>query len=241
MAPSSHANPAGAFAAPTFLRAAGAGTAVVVYQPGAAIFSQGDTADSVMYVQEGTVKLSVVSRYGKEAVLALMGPGAFLGEQALSGQLARVQTATAMTKATVLVVPKQEMVRLLRTQATLVDQFIAHMLSRNNRIQDDLAAQLLHNSEKRLARALLLLAGRGKADQADGVLPPVSQETLAEMIGSTRTRVNFFMMKFKKLGFIEDNGGLTVKQSLLTVIQSDGSRSREANSQSFQLGKIACD
>jgi CRP-like cAMP-binding protein len=210
-----------AFDADAFLRSAGVGKTIVTYQPTAVIFSQGDASDSVLYIQEGVVKLSVQSHGGKEAVLAMLGPGDFFGEQALAGHPVRLEAATAMTATTVLMVPKQQMIRLLHDQHALSDRFIAYMLARNSRIEADLVDQLFNSSEKRLARTLLLLARYGKPDQTHSVLPRISQETLAEMIGTTRSRVNFFMNKFKKLGFIEYNGGLKVNHSLLTVIVHD--------------------
>jgi CRP-like cAMP-binding protein len=210
-----------AFDVNAFLRSAGAGKTIVTYQPADVIFSQGDAADSVLYVQEGAVKLSVLSRGGKEAVVAMLGPGDFFGEPALTGHPVRLHAATAMTATKLLVVPKQRMVRLLHEQHALSDQFIAHMLARSIRIEEDLVDQLFNSSEKRLARALLLLARYGKPDQTHRVLPRISQETLAEMIGTTRSRVNFFMNRFKKLGFIEYNGGLKVNHSLLTVVLHD--------------------
>jgi CRP/FNR family transcriptional regulator, cyclic AMP receptor protein len=210
-----------AFDADAFLRSAGVGKTIVTYQPSDVIFSQGDASDSVLYIQEGTVKLSVQSHGGKEAVLAMLGPGDFFGEQALAGHPVRLEAATAMTATTVLMVPKQQMIRLLHNQAALSDRFITFMLARNSRIEADLVDQLFNSSEKRLARTLLLLARYGKPDETHRVLPRISQETLAEMIGTTRSRVNFFMNKFKKLGFIEYNGGLKVNHSLLTVIVHD--------------------
>jgi CRP-like cAMP-binding protein len=210
-----------AFDAEAFLRSAGAGKTIVTYQPTAVIFSQGDASDSVLYIQEGAVKLSVLSHSGKEAVVAMLGPGDFFGEHALSGHPVRLEVATAMTATTVLVVPKQQMIRRLHDQHALSDRFITYMLARNMRIEEDLVDQLFNSSEKRLARTLLLLARYGKPDQTHHVLPRISQETLAEMIGTTRSRVNFFMNKFKKLGFIEYNGGLKVHHSLLTVIVHD--------------------
>jgi len=209
------------FDAEAFLRSAGAGKTIETYQPTAVIFSQGDAADSVLYIQKGSVKLSVLSHSGKEAVVAMLGPGDFVGEHALSGHPVRLEVATAMTPTTALVVPKQQMIRLLHEQHALSDRFISYMLARNIRIEEDLVDQLFNSSEKRLARALLLLARYGKPDQEHRVLPRVSQETLAEMVGTTRSRVNFFMNKFKKLGFIEYNGGLKVNHSLLTVIVHD--------------------
>jgi CRP/FNR family transcriptional regulator, cyclic AMP receptor protein len=210
-----------AFNAEAFLRSAGAGKTVATYQPGDVIFSQGDPSDTVMYIQKGGVKLSVLSHRGKEAVVAMLGPGDFFGERALAGHPVRLEAATAMTATTVLIIPKQQMIRQLHQQHALSDRFISHMLARNIRIEEDLVDQLFNSSEKRLARTLLLLARYGKPDQADRVLPRISQETLAEMIGTTRSRVNVFMNKFKKLGFIEYNGGLKVNHSLLTVIVHD--------------------
>ncbi len=210
-----------AFDVKGFLRAAGSGTTIVTHEPAAVVFSQGDPADTVLFIQQGRVKLSVLSHGGKEAVVAILEPGDFFGERALAGHPIRLETATAMTAATLLVVPTERMSHLLHTQHAFSDRFIAHMLARNIRIEEDLIDQLFNATEKRLARALLLLARYGKPDQADRVLPRISQETLAEMVGSTRSRVNFFMNKFKKLGFIEYNGGLKVNHSLLTVILHD--------------------
>jgi CRP/FNR family transcriptional regulator, cyclic AMP receptor protein len=207
-----------AFDAEAFLRSAGAGKRIATYRAGAVIFSQGDPTDSVMYIQAGAIKLSVVSHAGKEAVVAMLGPGDFFGERALAGHRVRLEAATAVTAAKVLIVPKQQMIRLLHVQHALSDRFITYMLARNIRIEEDLVDQLFNSSEKRLARTLLLLARYGKPDQTDRVLPRISQATLADMIGTTRSRVNFFMNKFKRLGFIEYNGGLKVNQSLLTVI-----------------------
>jgi CRP/FNR family cyclic AMP-dependent transcriptional regulator len=209
------------FDAEAFLRCAGAGKTVATYRPTDVIFSQGDASDSVMYIQQGGVKLSVLSRGGKEAVLAMLGAGDFFGERALAGHPVRLETATAVAATKVLIIPKQQMIRLLHDQHALSDRFIAHMLARNVRIEEDLIDQLFNSSEKRLARTLLLLARYGKPDQTHRVLPRISQETLAEMVGTTRSRVNFFMNKFRKLGFIEYNGGLKVNHSLLTVIVHD--------------------
>jgi CRP/FNR family transcriptional regulator, cyclic AMP receptor protein len=211
------AKPKSVFDADAFLRSAGSGKTVASYQPTNVIFSQGDAADSVMYIQKGAVKLAVLSPGGKEAVVAMLGPGDFFGERGLAGHV-RLTAATAMTATTVLVIPKPQMIRLLHEQHVFSDRFITHMLARNIRIEEDLVDQLFNSSEKRLARALLLLARYGKPEETHRVLPRISQETLAEMIGTTRSRVNFFMNKFKKLGFIEYNGGLKVNHSLLTVI-----------------------
>jgi CRP-like cAMP-binding protein len=210
-----------AFGADAFLRAAGAGKTVATYQPNDVIFSQGDASDSVMYIQKGAVKLSVLSYAGKEAVVAMLGPGDFLGERALAGHPVRLEAAIAMAATTVLVVEKQRMIRVLHEQRALADRFIKYMLARNIRIEEDLVDQLFNSTEKRVARTLLLLARYGKPDQADRVLPRISQETLAGMVGTTRSRVNQFMNKFKKLGFIEYNGVLKVNHSLLTVIVHD--------------------
>ncbi len=171
-----------------------------------------------MYIQKGQVKLSVVSNTGKEAVVAMLKPGDFVGEGGLAGQPVRIATATAATNATLLVIGLKEMIRVLHSEHQLSDRFITYMLGRNIRIEEDLIDQLFNSSEKRLARSLLLLARYGKQDQPKWILPKVSQETLAEMVGTTRSRVNFFMNKFRKLGFIKYNGGLHVNDSLLSVV-----------------------
>ena len=185
------------------------------------IFSQGDTCKDVMYIQKGSVKLSVVSGTGKEAVVAMLKPGDFVGEGSLTGQRLRIATATATTPATLLVIGLEEMTRVLHAEHALSDHFITYMLERNIRIEEDLIDQLFNSSEKRLARTLLLLARYGKPDKPQWVLPKISQETLAEMIGTTRSRVNFFMNKLKKLGFINYNGELHVNDSLLSVVLHD--------------------
>jgi CRP/FNR family transcriptional regulator, cyclic AMP receptor protein len=204
-----------------FLRSAGTGRPAVTYRAAHVIFSQGDAADTVVYIQKGAVKLSVLSDTGREAVVGMLGPGDFFGERALTGHPVRLETATTVTATTVLAIPKQQMVRLLHEEHTFSDRFIAYMLARNMRIEADLIDQLFNASEKRLARALLLLAHYGKPEDTHRVLPRISQETLAEMIGTTRSRVNFFMNRFKKLGFIEYNGGIKINQSLLTVVLHD--------------------
>jgi CRP/FNR family cyclic AMP-dependent transcriptional regulator len=209
------------FDADAFLRSAGTGKTVTTYRAPDVIFSQGDTADSVLYIQTGAVKLAVLSSNGKEAVVGMLGPGDFFGEQALAGHPRRLTTAISVAATTAVVIPKQRMIRLLHENHAFSDRFIAYMLARNIRIEEDLIDQLFNSSEKRLARALLMLARYGKPEQTHRVLPRISQETLAEMIGTTRSRVNFFMNKFKKLGFIEYNGGLKVNHSLLTVIVHD--------------------
>jgi CRP/FNR family transcriptional regulator, cyclic AMP receptor protein len=201
-----------------FLEIAGPATRIGKYQKGARIFSQGDPADSVIYIQTGTVKLSVLSKTGKEAVVALLKPGDFFGEGCLAGQPLRMGTATAITPTAVMQVEKPRMLKMLHEQSALSDLFIAHMLERNIRIEEDLVDQLFNSSEKRLARTLLLLARYGMPDKPQKVLPKVSQEVLAEMVGTTRSRVNFFMNRFRKLGFIEYNGGIKVNNSLLSVV-----------------------
>jgi CRP/FNR family transcriptional regulator, cyclic AMP receptor protein len=213
------------FDAETFLNSPGMARRVVVYRPAAAIFSQGDPSNAVLYIQRGSVKLSVLSETGKEAVVGVLGPGDFFGEGALAGQPVRLATATAMTASTILVVPKRQMIRLLHQQHALSDRFIAHMLARNSRLEEDLVDQLFNASEKRLARTLLLLARYGKPDGPRRVLPKISQEVLAEMVGTTRSRVNFFMNKFRKLGFIDYNGGLKVHHALLSVVLHDSAAS----------------
>src|SRR4029077_5820408 len=204
-----------------FLDSAGIAKTIVEYPRGEVIFTQGDPCEHVLYIQKGTVKLSVLSKAGREAVVAMLSPGEFFGEGCLAGQPFRMGTATALTPSTILLVDKERMVRLLRRQYAMSDRFIAHMLSRNIRIEEDLIDQLFNSSEKRLARALLLLTCYGKEDQTHGVLPYVSQGNLAEMIGTTRSRVNFFMNKFKKLGFIKYNGGLHINTSLLSIVLHD--------------------
>jgi len=210
------------FDAHAFLESAGLGKRVVAYNRSDIIFSQGDPCNSVMYLRSGGIQLSVLSHAGKEAIVATLGPGDFLGEGALAGHPIRLETASATMATTVLVVPKKQMIRLLHSHHALSDRFIAHMLVRNARLEADLVDQLFNSSEKRLARTLLLLARYGKNEKTQRVLPAVSQETLAEMIGTTRSRVNFFLNKFRKLGFIGyDAAGLTVNPSLLTLVVHD--------------------
>jgi CRP/FNR family cyclic AMP-dependent transcriptional regulator len=201
-----------------FLDTAGVARKIKEFHRNESIFVQGDPADSVMYVQQGGVKLSVVNGAGKEAVVAMFGPTDFFGEGCMAGQKVRMATATAITPTTLLVMEKNELLRVLHAERELSDYFIRYMLAHNLRVEEDLIDQLFNSSEKRLARALLLLARYGKQDQPDRTLPKVSQETLAEMIGTTRSRVNFFMNKFKKLGFIEYNGKIKINKSLLTVV-----------------------
>jgi CRP/FNR family transcriptional regulator, cyclic AMP receptor protein len=209
---------ASSFNAQVFLDTTGVSRKVTEYRRNESIYSQGDAAESVMYVQKGGVKLSVVNGSGKEAVIAMFGPTDFFGEGCMAGQPLRMGTTTAVTPTTLLVIQKDELLRVLHDQHQLSDQFIAYMLAHNIRVEEDLIDQLFNSSEKRLARTLLLLARYGKQEQPDRILPKVSQETLASMVGTTRSRVNFFMNKFRKLGFIEYNGKIKVNKSLLTVV-----------------------
>jgi CRP-like cAMP-binding protein len=211
----------GTFNAQVFLDSAGIAKTIVEYRPAEVIFSQGDPCKSVLYIQKGGVKLSVLSKAGKEAVVAMLGPGDFFGEGCLAGQPVRIGSATAIIGSTILLVDKDLMVRLLHQQHALSDRFISHMLSRNIRTEADLVDQLFNPSEKRLARTLLLLARYGKHDKPVRAVQKISQETLAEMVGTTRSRVNFFMKKFQRLGFIDYKDGLTVNNSLLTVVLHD--------------------
>ncbi len=209
------------FDAQAFLDSAGIDRRIVEYRRGDVLFAQGDTGDQVMYIQKGGVKLSVLSKAGRQAVVAMLGPGEFFGEGCLAGQAVRMGSATATMDSTVLLVAREQMVRLLHEQHALSDRFIAHMLARNIRIEEDLIDQLFNSSEKRLARTLLLLARYGKPNKPVRAVPPISQETLAEMVGTTRSRVNFFMKKFERLGFIDYRDGLKVNNSLLTVVLHD--------------------
>ncbi|MGH9494876.1 MAG: Crp/Fnr family transcriptional regulator [Candidatus Sulfotelmatobacter sp.] len=207
-----------AFDAPVFFESAGAAGKIVEVPRKSIIFAQGVPAKTVVYLQQGGVKLSVVNEAGKEAVVAMLGPGDFFGEGCIAGQPIRIGTASAITQATVLVIEKDEMIRLLQSEREFSDRFISYLLARNVRIEADLVDQLFNSTEKRLARALLLLARCKNEDLTQKVLPKISQETLAETIGTTRSRVNLFMNKFKKMGFIKYNGGLQIDSSLLTAV-----------------------
>jgi CRP-like cAMP-binding protein len=209
------------FNAQTFLASAGIAKKIVRYRRNDVIFRQGDPCDDVLYIQTGNVKLSVLSKGGRDAVVAMLGAGEFFGEGCLAGQSVRMATATAMLDSSILLVDKKRMVRLLHAKHALSDRFIAHMLARNIRIEEDLIDQLFNSSEKRLARTLLLLARYGKHDMPVRAVPPISQGTLAEMVGTTRSRVNFFMKKFQRLGFIDYRNGLKVNNSLLAVVLHD--------------------
>jgi CRP/FNR family cyclic AMP-dependent transcriptional regulator len=201
-----------------FLDSSGAARRIVEYQGLEKVYAQGDRATTVFYIQSGTVKLTTVNEVGKEAVVAMLGPGDFFGEGGMAGQVVRMGAATTITATRLLVIEKKEMIRVLHSEHAFSDRFVAHMLARNIRIEQDLIDQLFNSSEKRLARTLLLLAQYGKQDKPQTKLPKISQETLAEIIGTTRSRVNFFMNKFRKLGFIKYNGGLLVDSSLLSVV-----------------------
>src|SRR6267143_4135731 len=208
----------GTFDPQAFLDTAGVARKIAEFRRGESIYSQGEAAESVMYVQKGGVKFSVVNGSGKEAVVAMFGPNDFFGEGCMAGQSVRMGTATAITPTTILVIDKNELLRVLHAEHELSDYFITYMLSHNIRVEEDLIDQLFNSSEKRLARTLLLLARYGKLEHPDRILAKVSQETLAKMIGTTRSRVNFFMNKFRKLGFIEYNGKIKINKSLLTVV-----------------------
>ena len=210
------------FSVENFLAKSGLGRKIVELNKKTTLFSQGDAADSVFYIQKGKVKLTVVSRRGKEATLAFRSVGDFVGEECIAAiQPQRLTTATALMPVTVLRIDRSEMVRLLSREKAFSEAFVAYLLSRNVRTQEDLIDQLFNSSEKRLARALLLLARFGKDGVPETVIPMVSQETLAEMIGTTRSRVSFFMNRFRKLGFIEYNGKLSVHSSLLNIVLHD--------------------
>jgi CRP/FNR family transcriptional regulator, cyclic AMP receptor protein len=206
------------FNAQQFLDTAGVARKVTEYSRGETIYSQGEAASTVMYIQKGGVKLSVVNGSGKEAVVAMFGPTDFFGEGCMAGQTIRMGTTIAATPTTLLVIQKEELLRVLHAEHELSDHFITYMLAHNIRVEEDLIYQLFISSEKRLARTLLLLARYGEQDQPERVLAKVSQETLASMVGTTRSRINFFMNKFRKLGFIEYNGTIKVNKSLLTVV-----------------------
>jgi CRP-like cAMP-binding protein len=210
-----------AFDPKTFLSRISNGRSVASHRRKQVIFAQGDPADAVYYIQTGHVKLTVVSKQGKEAIVALLGPDEFFGEGCLAGQPMRMSTATATEDATILRLQKKSMVRLLHTDPQFSELFTAYLLSRNIRYEEDLVDQLFNSSEKRLARVLLLLAHFGKDGRKEAVLPKISQETLAGMIGTTRARVSHFMNKFRRLGFIDYNGSMQIHSSLLNIVLYD--------------------
>ena len=204
-----------------FLATVNGGRTISAYRKDKTVFAQGDAADSVFYIQKGKVKVTVLSEQGKEAVVAVLGPDEFCGEGCLTGQTRRISTATAMTDCTIMRLEKQTMIDALHDEPAFSEFFVKHLLARTLRVEEDLVDQLFNSSEKRLARALLLLANFGKEGRPEPIIAKVSQETLAEMIGTTRSRVSFFMNKFRKLGFIEYNGKLKVHSSLLNVVLHD--------------------
>jgi CRP/FNR family cyclic AMP-dependent transcriptional regulator len=204
-----------------FLAKVGAGSTQTSYKKDETVFSQGDAADAVFFIQRGKIKLTVVSRRGKEAVIAILGANDFFGEGCLAGQSCRMATATSMSPCSLMRIKKEDMIALLRGQSAFTELFLHHVLSRNIRIEEDLVDQLFNSSEKRLARVLLLLANFGKEDKPENVIPKLSQEMLAEMVGTTRSRVSFFMNRFRELGFIEYNGVLKVHSSLLNIVLHD--------------------
>ncbi len=205
----------------TFLNQVGSGKTTLTSPKKQILFSQGDAADAVFYIQTGKVKLSVVSQQGKAAVIAILEKGSFFGEGCLAGQLVCMATATTAEDATLVRIEKTAMIRVLHDDPAFSELFLAYLLARNIRIQEDLVDQLFNSSEKRLARVLLLMAHFGKEGKPELVVPKISQETLAEMIGTTRSRVSFFMNKFRKLGFVHYNGGLHVHSSLLNIVLHD--------------------
>jgi CRP-like cAMP-binding protein len=209
---------AASFDPKTFLAQAGDGRTTLQCQKHQILFAQGDTANAVFYIQKGQVKLSVVSQQGKEAVVAMLQRGTFLGEGCLAGQLVCMATATSLNNSSIVRIDKQAMIDVLHNEPAFSELFMSHLLTRNLRIQEDLVDQLFNSAEKRLARTLLLLAHFGKEGKPELVIPKISQETLAEMVGTTRSRVSFFMNRFKKLGFIEYTDGLHVHRSLLNVV-----------------------
>jgi len=204
-----------------FLSKVGKGRTIADYSKNQVIFSQGDPADAVFYIQKGKVKLTVVSNAGKEAIIAILSPADFLGEGCLAAQPVRLATATAISNCSIIRLEKAAMIRVLHDEPTFSEMFVSYLLSRNMRIEEDLVDQLFNSSEKRLARVLLLLANFGKEGKPEPAIAKISQETLAEMIGTTRSRVSFFMNKFRKMGFIEYNGELHIHSSLLNIVLHD--------------------
>jgi CRP/FNR family transcriptional regulator, cyclic AMP receptor protein len=205
----------------SFLAKVGEGRSIGTYRKDRIVFTQGDPADSVFYIQKGKVKVTVISEQGKEAVVALLGPDEFCGEGCLAGQPRRMATATAMTECEIMRLEKEAVIRILHDEPAFSEMFVAHLLARTIRVEEDLVDQLFNSSEKRLARALLLLANFGKEGRPEPIITKVSQETLAEMIGTTRSRVSHFMNKFRELGFIDYNGSMEVHSSLLSVVLHD--------------------
>jgi CRP/FNR family transcriptional regulator, cyclic AMP receptor protein len=209
------------FDSAVFLETSAKGRTISTHQKRQVIFAQGDAADAVIHIKKGKVKVTVVSKHGKEAVVAILGPDEFLGEGCLIGQPRRLATATAMTECLTMRVEKAEILRVLQDEPAFSQMFISHILARSARIEEDLIDQLFNSTEKRLARLLLLLANFGKEGRPEPIVAKISQETLAEMIGTTRSRVSHFMNKFRHLGFIEYNGRLEVHSSLLSVVLNE--------------------
>jgi CRP-like cAMP-binding protein len=205
----------------SFLARVGDGRSIATYAKDQIVFNQGDAATAVFYTQTGKVKISVVSEQGKEAIVAILGAREFFGEGCLAGQTRRIATASALAPCTIVRLEKEAILRVIHEEPAFAEVFIAHLLGRSIRVEADLVDQLFNSSEKRLARVLLLLANFGKEEKPEAIIPKLSQETLAEMVGTTRSRVSFFMNKFRRLGFIEYNGGIEVHSSLLTVVLSD--------------------
>ncbi len=210
-----------AFDPKLFLATVNGGRTLDTYRTDGVVFSQGDPADAVFYIQKGKIKITVMSEQGKQAVVGIFGPGEFFGEGCLIGQPLRLATASAMTESDVMRVQKKEMISVLHAEPTLAETFMAHLLTRNSRVEEDLVDQLFNSSEKRLARTLLVLSNFGKDDTPQAIPTKISQETLADIIGTTRPRVSFFMNKFRKLGFIEYNGDLKIHSSLLSMVLRD--------------------
>jgi CRP-like cAMP-binding protein len=210
-----------AFDPKAFLSRVNGGRAISNCRKGQIVYRQGDLADAVFYIQSGQVKKTVVSEQGKEAVVALLGTGEFFGEGSLAGEILRLGTVTALTKCVIVRISKANITRVIHEEPAFAELFIAHLLARNSRVEEDLVDQLFNSSEKRLARTLLLLANFGKEGRPEPIIAKVSQETLAEMIGTTRSRVSFFMNKFRKLGLIDYNGNIEIHSSLLNVVLRD--------------------
>jgi CRP-like cAMP-binding protein len=217
-----------------FLATAALGREIFKYAKKKVIFVQGDDADAVFYIKKGKVKVAVISKQGKEAIVALLGPDEFVGEGCLIGQLRRLATASAMTECEIMRVEKTEIQRVLQDEPAFSKMFVAHVLARNARVEEDLVDQLFNSTEKRLARLLLMLANFGKEGKTEPILAKISQETLAEMIGTTRSRVSHFMNKFRQLGFIDYNGHLQVHNSLVGVLLADQPRTVNSPKQNLQ-------
>jgi CRP/FNR family transcriptional regulator, cyclic AMP receptor protein len=230
-----------AFDPRAFLSKVGRGRTIVKYSVNQIVFSQGEAADSVFFIEQGKVKVTVVSEQGKEAVVAVLGPGQFCGEGCLAGQPRRMATATAITDGEIMRLEKTAVIRVLHDEPAFSEMFVSHLLARNIRVEEDLIDQLFNSSEKRLARALLLLANFGKEGRPEPIIAKISQETLADMVGTTRSRVSFFMNKFRQLGFIEYNGSLVVHSSLLSVVLHDQPQIKSERDDSLRQGADAAD